>query len=76
MGLIKKFKDLFFKPDASDQERIERWKNEVDEADRIKELHRKARQQDKKPKKSLTVEDFERAKQSKKQKNKTLSSNF
>ena len=58
MGLIKKFKDLFFKPDASDQERIERWKNEVDEADRLKELHSKAR------------------KQTTKQKNKTLSSNF
>ena len=58
MGLIKKFKDLFFKPDISDQERINRWKKEVDEADRLKELHRKAR------------------KQTKKQKNKTLSSNF
>ena len=76
MNLLKKFKDLFFKPDASDHERIERWKNEVDEADRLKELHRKARKQDQKPKKSLTVEDFERAKLSKKQKNKTLSSNF
>ena len=75
-SFIQKFKDLFFKVDTSDQERIERWKNEVDEADRIKELHRKARQQDKKPKKSLTVEDCERAKQSKKNKNKTLSSNF
>ena len=58
MGLIQKFKDLFFKPDISDQERIERWKKEVDEADRLKELHRQAR------------------KQTKKQKNKTLSSNF
>ena len=76
MNLLKKFKELFFKPDTSDQERIERWKNEVDEADRLKELHRKARIQDQKPKKSMTVEDFERAKQSKKQKNKTLSSNF
>ena len=33
------------KPDASDQERIERWKTEVDEADRLKELHRKSRKQ-------------------------------
>ena len=76
MGILKKFKELFFKPDTSDHERIERWKNEVDEADRLKELHRKARIQDQKPKKSLRVEDFERANQSKKNKNKTLSSNF
>ena len=73
MGLIQKFKDLFMKPDVSDQERIDRWKTEVDEADRIKELHLQSRKQDKK---GLTVEDFERAKQSKRQKNKTLSSNF
>jgi len=58
MGLIKKFKDLFFKPDVSDQERIERWHREIDDADRLKELHRQAR------------------KQTNKQKNKTLSSNF
>ena len=58
MGLIKKFKDLFFKPDISDQERIERWHREIDDADRLKELHRQAR------------------KQTNKQKNKTLSSNF
>ena len=73
MSFVQKFKDFFFKPSSSDHERIERWKNEVDEADRLKELHRKARKQDKK---GLTVEDFERAKQDKKQKNKTLSSNF
>ena len=58
MDLIKKFKDLFFKPDVSDQERIDRWHKEVDQADRLKELHRESR------------------KQTKKQKNKTLSSNF
>ena len=58
MGLIQKFKDLFFKPDVSDQERIDRWHKEVDQADRLKELHRESR------------------KQTKKQKNKTLSSNF
>ncbi len=58
MGLIQKFKDMFFKPDISDQERIERWHKEVDDADRLKELHREAR------------------KQTTKQKNKTLSSNF
>jgi len=73
MGLIQTFKDMFMKPDTSDQERVDRWRNEVDEADRIKDLHLKARKQEKK---GLTVEDFERAKLSKKQKNKTLSSNF
>ena len=70
--LIQKFKDMFFKPDVSDQERVDRWKNEVDEADRLKELHLQSRKQDKK---GLTVEDFERARLRKK-KNKTLSSNF
>ena len=57
-SFIQKFKDLFFKPDASDEERVDRWRKEVDEADRLKELHREAR------------------KQTTKQKNKTLSSNF
>ena len=57
-SFIQKFKDLFFKPDTSDQERIDRWKKEVDEADRLNKLHREAR------------------KQTNKQKNKTLSSNF
>ena len=73
MSLIQKFKNIFMKPDVSDQERIERWKTEVDEKDRLKELHRKSRKQDKK---GITIEDFERAKQTKKQKNRTLSSNF
>ena len=72
MGLIQKFKDMFFKPDEDDHYIIEKWKNETDEADRRKELHRQARKQDKR---GLTVEDFERARQ-KKKKNKTLSSNF
>ena len=73
MGLIQKFKDMFFKPDVDDHYIIDKWKKETEEADRIKELHRQSRKQDKK---GLTVEDFERAKLSKKQKNKTLSSNF
>ena len=73
MGLIQKFKDMFFKPDVDDHYIIDKWKKETEEADRLKELHRKSRKQDKK---GLTVEDFERAKLSKKQKNKTLSSNF
>ena len=51
MGLIQKFKDMFFKPDISDQERIDRWHKEVDEADRLKELHRQSRKQDKRKKK-------------------------
>ncbi len=51
MNLLKKFKDLFFKPDISDQERIDRWHKEVDDADRLKELHRKARKQTNKKKK-------------------------
>ena len=73
MGLIQKFKEFFFKPDLDDHYIIEKWKKETEEEDRRKDLHRQARKQDKK---GLTVEDFERAKQSKKQKNKTLSSNF
>ena len=65
MEIIQKFKDLFFKPDVSDQERIDRWKIEVDEADRIKELHRQSRKQTEKSKvkKSLKIEDFDRANQ-------------
>ena len=58
-SFIDKFKDLFnLKPDKDDHYIIEKWKKEADEADRLKELHRKAR------------------KQTKKNKNKTLSSNF
>ena len=56
-SFIQKFKDLFFKPDTSDQERIDRWRKEVDEADRLvaeadrlKELHRKSRKQTNKKK--------------------------
>ena len=72
MGLIQKFKDMFFKPDVDDHYIIDKWKKETEEADRIKELHRQSRKQDKR---GLTVEDFEKARQ-KKKKNKTLSSNF
>ena len=50
MNLLKKLKDLFFKPDTSDEERVERWRNVVFEADRLKELHRQARKQIKKNK--------------------------
>ena len=78
MSLFKKFKEFFFKPDVDDHYIIEKWKKETDEADRIKELHRQSRKQtDKsKDKKSLKIEDFERANQSKRNKNKTLSTNF
>ena len=91
MGLIQKFNDLFMKPDTSDEERIERWKNEIGETDRLKDLHLKSRKQEKQAKKAtkmpisapykrekkgLTIEDFEKAEQTKKQNNKTLSSNF
>ena len=83
MGLIQKFKDMFFKPDKDDHYIIDKWKKETEEADRIKELHRQSRKQgnlvDKhstmSQKRGLTVEDFEKARQ-KKKKNKTLSSNF
>ena len=54
MELIQKFKDLFIKPSQSDQERIERWHREIDDADRLKELHRQSRKQDKKSKKSVS----------------------
>ena len=80
MSFVQKFKDFFFKPSSSDHERIERWKNETDEADRLKELHHQSSKQEQKPKKSLTIEDFDRDEKgryvSKKNKNKTLSSNF
>ena len=82
MGIFKKLKELFFKPDVDDHYIIEKWKKETEEADRLKELHRQSRKQINKPKdkKSLKIENFERDKKgrykSRKNKNKTLSSNF
>ena len=81
MNFIQKFKELFTKPDTTDQERIERWKNEVDEADRRKEERRKALN---KSKNTLPPDAPERSiqkakgliKKIEKNKNKTLSSNF
>ena len=74
MGIFKKFKELFFKPDVDDHYIIEKWKKETDEEDRLKELHRQSRKQTNKS------ENFERDRKgryiSKKNKNKTLSSNF
>ena len=83
MGIFKKLKELFFKPDVDDHYIIDKWKKETEEEDRLKELHRQSRKQgnlvDKhstmSQKRGLTVEDFEKARQ-KKKKNKTLSSNF
>jgi hypothetical protein len=81
MSIIQRLKNIFMKPDVSDQERIERWKTEVDEADRLKELQRKSRKQGKKgliKKKGLTVEDFEKVEQANKKKEirKPISYNF
>ena len=78
MSLFKKFKDMFFKPDLDDHYIIDKWKKETEDADRLKELHRQSRKQTDKSKlkKGLKIEDFERANQSRKNKNKTLSSNF
>ena len=74
MGFFKNIKELFFKPDVDDHYIIDKWKKETEEADRIKELHRQSRKQINKPK------NFERDRKgryiSKKNKNKTLSSNF
>ena len=74
MGIFKKLKELFFKPDVDDHYIIEKWKKETDEEARLKELHRQSRKQVNKP------ENFERDRKgryiSKKNKNKTLSSNF
>ena len=75
MGIFKKFKELFFKPDVDDHYIIEKWKKETDEADRIKELHRQSRKQDNLVDKYSTRDKKGRYK-SRKNKNKTLSSNF
>ena len=68
MNVIKKLKNFFFKPDLDDHYIIEKWMKETDEADRLKELHRQSRKQNNKLNKSLTVEDFERARQQKRRK--------
>ena len=76
MGILKKIKNLFFKPDIDDHYIIEKWRKETDQADRIKELHRQSRKQSNI---GLNAKDQENKKQKdriNKQKNKTLSSNF
>ena len=54
-SFIQKLKDQFFRPDASDQERIERWKREIDDANRLKELHLESRKQDQQAKKARGI---------------------
>ena len=58
MGLIQKFKDVFFKPDEDDHRIIEKWKKETEQADRLKELHRKARKQINKKKNKTLSSNF------------------
>ena len=53
-SIIQKFKDLFFKPDLSDQERIDRWHKEAGEEERLEALHREARKQITKKNKTLS----------------------
>ena len=71
IDFIRKFKDLFKKPEEIDKEKEE---IKIEEKQRLDALHKQARTPLKKNK--LTIEDFERTKLTKKQKNKTLSSNF
>ena len=54
MNFIKNFWNFLNKPDLSDQERIDKWQKEVDEQDRLKELHRQSRKQEKKKNKTLS----------------------
>ena len=76
MGILKKIKNLFFKPDIDDHYIIEKWKKETEEADRIKELHRQSRKQDNVGLNAKDIESKRQADLVTKQKNKTLSSNF
>ena len=52
-SLIQKFKDLFTKPSAEDQDRIDRWREELNRKDRLDKLHRKARGHLKKGRKQI-----------------------
>ena len=54
-SLIQKFKDLFTKHSAEDQDRIDRWRAELNRKDRLDNLHRKARGHLKKGKKEKQV---------------------
>ena len=55
VSLIQKFKDLFTKPSAEDQDRIDRWRAELNRKDRLDKLHRKSRAHLKKGKKEKQV---------------------
>ena len=57
-SLIQKFKDLFTKPDKDDHYIIEKWNKESEEADRLKDLHRKARKQINKKKNKTLSSNF------------------
>ena len=70
INFIRQFKDLFKNPEDKEEEEIK-----IDEKKRLDTLHKQARKPFKKTK--LTIEDFDKAsRQTEKQKNKTLSSNF
>jgi hypothetical protein len=65
---IGRFIDFLTGPDEDDHYIIEKWRKEADEENRLKDLHREARKQTTKSKvkRSLKIEDFDRANQSRK----------
>jgi len=74
-NFIQKFKDIFKKSESKLE--VEKLDTEIKEKERLAKLHKQARKSIKMSKKGLTIEDFDKAsRQTEKQKNKTLSSNF
>jgi len=71
INFIRKFKDLFKNPEEIDKEKEE---IKIEEKKRLDALHKQARTPLKKNK--LTIEDFERAKQTKKKPKKPVSYTF
>ena len=71
MEIWNKIKSLFIK---KEEDKPKEEDTSIEEKKRLDALHKQARTPFKKTK--LTIEDFERTKLTKKQKNKTLSSNF
>jgi len=61
INFIRQFKDLFKNPEEKEEEEIK-----IDEKKRLDELHKQARKPFKKTK--LTIEDFEKAEQKKREK--------
>ena len=53
--MIQKVIDFLMKPTAKDQERIDRWRAELNRKDRLDKLHRKSRAHLKKGKKEKQV---------------------